>query len=92
MAFQFALAAATTGTFSLLNASLDFVVSFFGGIAIGLALGYLGNFLVRRVRSWGLENTTFHVLFEVFTPFIVYLVANAAAARAASSPWWRRAW
>ena len=76
VAFQFALAAATTGTFSLLNASLDFVVSFFGGIAIGLALGYLGNFLVRRVRSWGLENTTFHVLFEVFTPFIVYLVAN----------------
>ena len=76
VAFQFALAAATTGTFSLLNASLDFVVSFFGGIAIGLALGYLGNFLARRVRSWGLENTTFHVLFEVFTPFIVYLVAN----------------
>ena len=76
VAFQFALAAATTGTFSLLNASLDFVVSFFGGIAIGLALGYLGNFLVRRVRSWGLENTTFHVLFEVFTPFIVYLVAK----------------
>ncbi|MBC2889114.1 Na+/H+ antiporter [Gordonibacter massiliensis (ex Traore et al. 2017)] len=77
VAFQFAIAAATTGTFSLLNASLDFVVSFFGGIVIGVALGYFGNFLVRRVRSWGLENTTFHVLFEVFTPFIVYLVANA---------------
>ncbi len=29
------------------------------------------------MRSWGLENTTFHVLFEVFVPFIVYLVANA---------------
>jgi len=25
------------------------------------------------VRSWGLENSTFHVLFEVFVPFIVYL-------------------
>ena len=44
---------------------------------MGVALGYLGNFIVRRVRSWGLENTTFHVLFEVFVPFIVYLVANA---------------
>lgn len=77
VSFQFAIAAATTGTFSLLNASLDFAFSFFGGILLGLALGYLGNFLVRRVRSWGLENTTFHVLFEVFTPFMVYLVANA---------------
>ena len=91
VAFQFALAAATTGTFSLLNASLDFVVSFFGGIAIGLALGYLGNFLVRRVRSWGLENTTFHVLFEVFTPFIVYLVANQLGTSGIIAVW-RRAW
>ncbi len=91
VAFQFALAAATTGTFSLLNASLDFVVSFFGGIAIGLALGYLGNFLVRRVRSWGLENTTFHVLFEVFRRSSCTSWPTSWA-RAASSPWWRRAW
>ena len=75
--FQFALAA-VAGSFSLLSASTDFVASFLGGLAIGAALGYLGNFIVRRVRSWGLENTTFHVLFEVFVPFIVYLVANAA--------------
>ncbi|BAK45021.1 Na+/H+ antiporter [Eggerthella sp. YY7918] len=75
--FQFALAAVTTGTFSLLDASTSFVLSFLGGIAIGVVLGYLGNWFVRRVRSWGLENTTFHVLFELFVPFIVYLVANA---------------
>ena len=72
-----AIAAAVTGTFSLVDATADFLFSFFGGILMGIALGYLGNFLVRKVRSWGLENTTFHVLFEVFTPFIVYLVANA---------------
>lgn len=76
VAFQFALAAAVTGTFSLVDATLDFFFSFAGGIIIGLALGYFGNFLVRKVRSWGLENTTFHVLFEVFTPFIVYLAAH----------------
>ena len=77
VSFQFALAAVTTGTFSLLNASVNFVMSFLGGILIGVVLGYLGNFFVRRVRSWGLENTTFHVLFELFVPFIVYLVANS---------------
>lgn len=77
VSFQFAVAAVVTGTFSLADASLDFAISFFGGILIGIVLGYFGNFIVRRVRSWGLENTTFHVLFEVFTPFIVYLAANA---------------
>ncbi|WP_101722832.1 cation:proton antiporter [Eggerthella timonensis] len=77
VSFQFAIAAAVTGTFSLVDATADFLFSFFGGILMGIVLGYLGNFLVRKVRSWGLENTTFHVLFEVFTPFIVYLVANA---------------
>ncbi len=76
VSFQFALAFAVTGTFSLFDASVNFVISFFGGIAIGVVLGYLGNLLVRRVRNWGLENTTFHVLFEVFTPFIVYLSAQ----------------
>ncbi|MBC5583375.1 sodium:proton antiporter [Eggerthella sp. NSJ-70] len=77
VSFQFAIAAAVTGTFSLVDATADFLFSFFGGILMGIAMSYLGNFLVRKVRSWGLENTTFHVLFEVFTPFIVYLVANA---------------
>ena len=77
VSFQFAIAAAVTGTFSLIDATTDFLFSFFGGILMGVVLGYLGNFLVRKVRSFGLENTTFHVLFEVFTPFIVYLVANA---------------
>ncbi len=77
VSFQFALAAALTGTFSLANAAGEFAVEFFGGILLGIAMGYLGNYLVRKVRSWGLENTTFHVLFDVFTPFIVYLTADA---------------
>ena len=76
VSFQFAIAAAVTGTFSLVGATVNFFFAFLGGMLIGVVLGYLGNLFVRRVRSWGLENTTFHVLFEVFVPFIVYLVAN----------------
>lgn len=74
--FQFALAAAATSTFLIIDAAAGFLFSFFGGILIGIVLGYLANFVIRRVRSLGLENTTFHVLFEMFIPFIVYLVAN----------------
>ncbi|HIS39595.1 MAG TPA: Na+/H+ antiporter [Candidatus Aphodovivens avistercoris] len=76
VSFQFAVAAAMTGAFSLANATGNFAISFLGGLALGAALGYLGNLLVRLVRRTGLENTTFHVLFEVLVPFIIYLVAE----------------
>ena len=76
VAFQFAIAAAMTGAFSPAHAIGEFLLEFVGGIVFGLLLGYIGNLIVRLVRSWGLENTTFHVLFEVFTPFIVFLAAD----------------
>lgn len=76
VSFQFAVAAAMTGAFSLANATGNFAISFLGGLALGAALGFLGNLLVRLVRRTGLENTTFHVLFEVLVPFIIYLVAE----------------
>ncbi len=77
VAFQFAVAAAVTGAFNPGEAIGNFLFEFIGGIAIGLVLGYAGNLIVRLVRSWGLENTTFHVLFEVFIPFIIFLIADS---------------
>jgi CPA1 family monovalent cation:H+ antiporter len=76
VSFQFAIAAALTGTFSLLNAGASFLLTFFGGLAVGIVLMLLRLRLI-RLRSSGTENTTFHVLFEVITPFLIYLVAEA---------------
>ena len=76
VSFQFAVAALTTGTFSMLDAATTFFVSFFGGIAIGLICAAVLAFIASRVRDFGLEDTTFHVLFEVLTPFLVFLVAE----------------
>ena len=59
VAFQFAIAAAMTGAFSPAHAIGEFLLEFVGGIAFGLILGVIGNGIVRLVRSWGLENTTF---------------------------------
>ncbi|MDO5117308.1 MAG: Na+/H+ antiporter [Eggerthellaceae bacterium] len=80
VAFQFAVAAVVTGTFSIADASLTFCVSFFGGLAIGIVLGFAANLIVKWVRSLGLDNTTFHVLIDVFLPFAVYLAAEAFSA------------
>lgn len=77
VSFQFALAAATTGVFSLFDASLAFVEEFLGGLICGLVVGYFANFMLRKIRDLGIEGTTFHVLYELCIPFIVYLLANA---------------
>lgn len=77
VSFQFALAAAVTGTFSLVDATKDFAVEFFGGLVVGVILAYLGKFLVSKARDLGVENSTFHVLFEVFTPLLVYMISSA---------------
>lgn len=77
VSFQFAIAAATTGVFSLFDASLTFIEEFIGGLVFGLVLGYLANFALRKIRDLGIESTTFHVLYEICIPFIVYLAANA---------------
>lgn len=77
VSFQFALAAVITGSFSLMGATANFLVEFFGGLLFGVVLGFIGSSIVRWVRSIGVENTTFHVLFEVLIPFLVYLIADA---------------
>lgn len=75
--FQFALAAVITGVFSIWDASITFAYEFIGGLAFGFALGYGANFALRKIRDLGIESTTFHVLFEICIPFIVYLTADA---------------
>lgn len=77
VSFQFAVGAVTTGAFSLISASEDFLIEFLGGLLFGLVLGLLGNWVVRKARDIGVENTNFHVLFEVLIPFLIYLVSDA---------------
>ena len=80
VSFQFAVAACIYGAFSLVDAGIAFLVSFFGGILVGFVLGALTNIISNGVRQIGLDSTTFHVLFDVFTPFIVFLAAEPLGA------------
>ena len=75
--FQFAIAAAVTGTFEVGEAIGEFFISFFGGAIVGVVLGLAINWLFETVRSLGWETTTTRVLMELFLPFLLYLGAEA---------------
>jgi CPA1 family monovalent cation:H+ antiporter len=74
--FRFAVAAATTGTFSLAKAGLTFVWVALAGIAAGVAvtfaITYTHGFLARRFG----EDEGMPILINLLTPFGAYLVAE----------------
>ena len=76
VSFQFAIAAAVTGAFSFARATGTFAVLFFGGIAIGLLLGGLAVIAMKLLRRLGYVSTTMHVIYEVLSPFVIFLTAE----------------
>jgi monovalent cation/hydrogen antiporter len=70
VAYRVAVAAAVGGSFSLIDASLEFVGAAAGGIAIGLAVGYVVAAIRRR-----LEDPTTEITISLFTGYAAYLPA-----------------
>ncbi len=78
VSFQFAIAAAVTGAFSLLEATETFLIDFFGGLALGAVIGFVCYAILSVLRRRGVESTAMHVTFEVLMPFATYLAAEHA--------------
>ena len=76
VSFEFAVAAIVTGSFSAVEAVHEFVISFFGALAVGIALGFVLVRFADKVRDLGLDNTTFHVSLELLTPFVAFLLGE----------------
>ena len=72
IAYRFAIAAMTTGSFVLWQAGLDFVVLVLGGIAIGATTGFIFIHIHKRI----LDNSIISTSFTILTPFISYLLAE----------------
>ena len=72
VAYKFAVAAVVTGSFSVVDASVDFVVSVAGGIAIGIAFGAV----IAWVRS-RLDNPPVEITIALFSAYFAYLPAEA---------------
>ena len=76
VSFQFAIAAAVTGAFSMADAAETFSILFFGGIAAGIVMGFVLRMIMTWLRSWGYVNTIIHVMYEVLTPFLLFMAAE----------------
>jgi Na+/H+ antiporter len=75
VAYRFAVGAVLTGSFSLVYAPGRFAWNVIGGVAIGLASGYL----VRQVRR-RLDNPPLEITIALCSGYIAFLPAQAAGA------------
>jgi monovalent cation/hydrogen antiporter len=73
VAYRVAVVAVVTGSFSLATASGRFVLNVVGGIAIGLAVG----FLIRQARR-RLDNPPVEITISLLSGYFAYLPAYAA--------------
>jgi monovalent cation/hydrogen antiporter len=73
--YRMAVAAAVSGTFSLGEAGIELAVSAVGGTAVGLAVGWVGSRVLRRVSEAPVENTV-----KLLLPYAAWLAAERAHA------------
>ncbi len=76
VAFKFAVAATVTGAFSIKSAMYSFLILAFGGLAIGALVALIIIKFRIYLRRLGMEDVTLHMLIQILTPFLVYLVAE----------------
>jgi CPA1 family monovalent cation:H+ antiporter len=71
VAYRFAVAAVLTGTFSLAEAALDFVVVAIGGVVVGLIAGRIVRWATMRV-----DDPVFSTVISFLAPIAAYLPAE----------------
>jgi monovalent cation/hydrogen antiporter len=73
VAYQIALAAAVSGTFSLPHAAGELLFTGIGGVAVGVALGWCVGWVRAHMRRSGVVENTISLL----SPFIAFIPATA---------------
>jgi Na+/H+ antiporter len=71
VAYQFAVAAVITGSFSLAKASGQFVIVSIGGILLGLLVGWVSAWILQR-----LDDPPIQITVSLLAPFAAYLPAE----------------
>ncbi|MFC6178033.1 Na+/H+ antiporter [Weissella sagaensis] len=74
--FKFAVAAATAGTFSLWQATGEFFYVSIMGTLVGALMGFILNAIGDWLSSHGNNDVSLRVVLQLFTPFLVYILAE----------------
>src|SRR5947207_11359740 len=72
IAFRFAVAAVLTGSFSLSQAVLQFLLVASGGVCVGLVVGWLATQVQKR-----LDDPPVQTMFSLLTPYLAYFSGEA---------------
>ena len=75
-AFQFAVAALLTGTFSVVNASVTLFLSSIGGALVGLVVVWIKNRILHFIEQAAAKDVISYLLIELLLPFVVYVIAE----------------
>ncbi|WP_028081649.1 Na+/H+ antiporter [Solimonas soli] len=75
-AFNFAIAAAVTGAFSLTQASVSFAVVAAGGLGIGALLGWALGAFQQWLAGWNRVEAQGSIAMVLLLPFAAYLMAE----------------
>lgn len=76
ISFKIAVAALITGTFSVVSAVEQFLISSIGGFIVGLIIGVAFVRMRVTLTRRGIENVNMFTFIQLITPFITYLVAE----------------
>lgn len=74
--FQFAVAAALTGSFSLADASLSFLKLAAGGLFAGVVVAWGASLVYHWLTRWTGEEPGTPILISILIPFAAYLAAE----------------
>lgn len=74
--FKYAVAAVTTGYFSLTQAAGDFLYTAGIGLIAGVAVMFVIQLVRDFLRNQGINDVIFNVAYKIMTPFVVYLVVE----------------
>lgn len=75
-AFQFALAALITGSFSAVNAGVSLVISSLGGALVGFLLVWVKRKVISMIEKASARDVTGYLLIELLLPFLAYVLAE----------------
>ncbi|MDR1496381.1 MAG: sodium:proton antiporter, partial [Clostridiales Family XIII bacterium] len=76
ISFNFAALALVTGSFSILDAGLEFLLLCAGGLVVGFVVSAIKSFALKNLNRASVRNSAAFMLIEILTPFVCFFVAE----------------